>query len=372
MMKRMLIDGYTPLIGPRIAINDFHLGPLYYYLLSLYYTVTNLDPIAAAYFSVTGYVVGTLSLFFVARKLFGLLSALIALALYTTSYFQMMSDKPGWNVSLIIPVTAWILYALWKVWKGENTWWVVVGILTGLMFHVHITIVLLFPTMVYVVSRAYKTNKTYILGGILCVFLSMISVIVYEFQKGFTNSMSLEAFIASDVHIPTFGYTVSRFPDMFFMFESLLYFPLLSILAYLLPVMFWRLTRNDSPDSSYAYLSTTSKLVLTSVWVSLIFYANTVFEYYFIITGPYIYLMLAVLIARLITNSSEGVRVISGIGFFVLIGIQIYAVFTRGPIEGLADEKQRVRDTIDRGEQIEFNEGEIQSYLYWYYVEKSQ
>lgn len=372
MMKSILSDGYLPLIGPRIAINDFYLGPLYYYILAGFYFVTNLDPIAASCFVASTYIASSVSIYYVAKRMFEKYVALVTLTLYVASYFQVMSDKPAWNVSLIIPIVTWLIFCLWKVWEGRVKWIIGVFLCIALMLHVHITIVFLAPSVFLVLYKSRKVKSFWkcTLMGALLILLSASSIFAYELISGFQNAQSIGAFIIADGQIPVLSFALSRLNDVFFMFEALIHMPELAIMAFIIPILFWIIARNQK-ESSAQFLSIVSLLVFSTTWISLVFYRNTIFEYYFLITGVFMYFMTSYVFVYFLSCKKYVYKIIAGTVLTMLISINLSALGSNWYTSGLRQEKEEILRRIDQGEQIEFNEGEIQSYLYWYYVEKN-
>src|SRR6266568_2669914 len=76
--KNLIVNHRVPLVGMVAKGNSgFYIGPVYYYLISIVYWLTNLDPIASGIFAgITG-IFTFWVIFFVTRKLFSFSTALI-------------------------------------------------------------------------------------------------------------------------------------------------------------------------------------------------------------------------------------------------------------------------------------------------------
>jgi len=78
--KNIIDDHRFPLIGPANKLGSgLFVGPLYYYLIAIFYYFTNLDPIASGLFAGATSIIGFFVLFYITKKLFSFNVALIAL-----------------------------------------------------------------------------------------------------------------------------------------------------------------------------------------------------------------------------------------------------------------------------------------------------
>src|SRR3972149_6693462 len=87
IVKNFIVDGKIPVLGTQARLNSgIFMGPFYYYYLSAFYFVTNLDPIASGISSGIAGIITLVTIFFVSKKLFSTKFAFIAILLYTVSY----------------------------------------------------------------------------------------------------------------------------------------------------------------------------------------------------------------------------------------------------------------------------------------------
>src|SRR3989344_9128540 len=66
VVKNFIVDGKIPALGTQSRLNSgIFMGPLYYYYLSGFYFITNLDPAASVFSSAIAGVISLLTIFYV-------------------------------------------------------------------------------------------------------------------------------------------------------------------------------------------------------------------------------------------------------------------------------------------------------------------
>ena len=193
-----IVEGATPLLGPRID-DRFHLGPLWFYLLALPLastksvaaTLSFVGLLAALKFPLA-YACG--KRLFDAR--FGLLWA-VALVL------------PGWNAlqsmfpthtNLVETMMLAALLPLIRLWQlGDSRWWMAFGLLFGLAFHAHPTVLVMLPLAIAVAWRrrdSWRGEIAPMLGGVALAVLPFAPMLMHEAAQGWPMFGTL--FKASD------------------------------------------------------------------------------------------------------------------------------------------------------------------------------
>jgi 4-amino-4-deoxy-L-arabinose transferase-like glycosyltransferase len=115
-----ILTGKLTLIGQEISLGGIFIGPGYYYLLSLFYLIFNNDPIGIGFMVAIFSIATMAALFLVTRELDNEESALIALAIYTTSWQINFYDRTTAPSNLVMLATLSVLLILLKLRSGRN------------------------------------------------------------------------------------------------------------------------------------------------------------------------------------------------------------------------------------------------------------
>ena len=114
--KSIIVDHQFPLLGMVAkASTGFYIGPAYYYLISIFYWIFNLDPIASGVFAGATAIFTFFTIFYISKKIFSFQIALMTIFIYTFSNYLIRADRIQWPVNLIVPVSLIIFYALFKI-----------------------------------------------------------------------------------------------------------------------------------------------------------------------------------------------------------------------------------------------------------------
>ena len=367
VMKSMLVDGQFPFVGPRVAIEDFHLGPLYYYILSAFYVLTGLDPVASGYLAITVFLLTTISIYIVTNRIAGNLPAFISLGVYVCSSYMTLMDRVAWNVSFVVPLTYWTVYALYRIYQGSNRWVAGLGVFMGLFMHVHVTGVLLIPLILATcMVRKNRISYAHVYAGAGMLIICLLPLLIFDMVHGYPNMMALMAFL-SDAGSPVTLHTVFiRLVDVFFISEAIVHIPAVAFASFTLMVLWWS-TSLRSKDETAKYFGRMSLLLFVTLYVSTVLYDGTVFEYYYFIEIPFVLLAISWLVVQVLSSTSP---VRTGAALFLLYWITVNIVstvgFTYRPT--LDERKQEALDAVREGRNIQYDEGSITSYLYDYYI----
>ena len=163
-------------------------------------------------------------------------------------------------------------------------------------------------------------------------------------------------------------FLLHRLPDALIQFGMILYNPILRYLTYVIPSIFVLLLffEKDKQKRLLGYLISVWFVV---PWFCFTLYGGPLSEYYFLYTVPmvlyiFVYLQEKLLQFKLIPSL---VILIIFWGFYTYFNTQ--DLWIKPTTGGLASQKSSTKQAIMRGEKIEFNEGDIKSYLYTTWVE---
>ncbi len=181
--KSILVDKHIFMLGPVAKGNSgIYIGPLYFYLISIFYFFTNLNPIASPIFQGILSIVNLLVLFFIVKKMFNLNVAFIACFINTFTLFIMNSDRGQSDFYLIVPTSLVIFYFLYKVITNHAKYIIYLAIAVGLSFHVDFTSVY-YPLIILLALPFFPRTKAtlkYILISIPVFLLFLVPSIVAD------------------------------------------------------------------------------------------------------------------------------------------------------------------------------------------------
>lgn len=169
IVKDILIDRHFRLIGQMTSIQGFFIGPLYYYLLAPFYFFSGMNPLSATFLAPLISVLTLLSIFWVFTKIFNQKVGIIGAFIYSLSLSVVFIDRWIVPTQLTILWSIWFFYCLMKLVARDYKVLFLLGILTGLIWHIHIALlplVILIP-LVIVVSSKRPDSKSQILFFIM-------------------------------------------------------------------------------------------------------------------------------------------------------------------------------------------------------------
>lgn len=192
IVKDIAIDHHFRLIGQLTSAEGIFIGPFFYYLLIPFFAVTKMDPIGATFLGIIVGVLSVLSYFFVLSKLFtktvGLIAAFLHAVLITTINFD------RWIVPTIFTKlwAIWYLYIILLIVRGNFSMLPILGILIGLIWHVHIALVpvLISLPVAFIISKKFPTKKQIVLF-FTSFFITSLPLILFETRHNFSQTFSL-------------------------------------------------------------------------------------------------------------------------------------------------------------------------------------
>jgi 4-amino-4-deoxy-L-arabinose transferase-like glycosyltransferase len=236
--KKIIIDHNLPLVGMVAKSNSgIYIGPLYYYLISIFYFFTNLDPIASSIFAGLTSIFTFLTLYFVVKKLFNNRVALIAIFINTFFIAGITFDRVQWPVNFIPGISLLIFYCLFEFLKGKHKYLVPLFILMGLAFNIHLTAIF-FPLIIMFTLPFFPRDKAtvkYFLLSIPFFVIWLVPNILYLIQQH--NSAPLVSYSSSNFHGFHLRRVIQLFSDALIQYNKYLPWDKIVFLKYIiLPV----------------------------------------------------------------------------------------------------------------------------------------
>jgi len=312
IVKDIVVNHHFRLVGQLTSAPGIFIGPLFYYLLVPFFLLAKMDPLGVSLLGIIIGILTILSYYFVLGKLFNKTTGLIAGFLHAILLSTVGFDR--W----IVPTLPTKLWAIWyfyvviKLTRGNFTLLPVLGILIGLIWHVHIALITTLaavPVAIYL-SKKIPTKKQVILFFVGLIITSL-PLILFEARHHFQQFFSLIENFTIPREGPSgfkkfslvLGMIVQNTNTLFFAPYSFqltknIFFPLLILLSPLLlirqklvylkdlfPIYFWVFgviaffSISSSPISEY-YFSNLEMLfiTLTSLLFAFIFQKGKIFK----------------------------------------------------------------------------------------------
>jgi len=370
---RDIIKGQLVLIGPQTGVGQFHLGPLWYYLLVPFYCLTGLDPVAANYLNFLVNIFNLAAIFYVTKKIYNNNIALFVTLIYATNRYLIELNRAPWNVSPVPGVAILIFYSLYKiVYEGKYQWILLTSFLTGLFFHLHFSAVFL-PLIIFLSLILTKDKKKAIRWGIVSfplLLIWFIPDIIYNIQTHNNNlhllNNFLKDYLIKGFHLRFFLY---RLNDAFIQFQTVLGLPKSSAyIKLIIPTIFF-ITLFFEKNKKQKILG-----YLISLWFIVpafgySFYRGQTSEYYMLMNSVMVIYILSYLQTKLLKIKFKPTLLFLTIFWIGFIYNQTKDLLIPKDKRAFVDQREEVKKRIRYNEKIEYKEGEIESYLWQIWVE---
>src|SRR3989338_4372970 len=192
IVKDIAIDHHPRLVGQVTSTDGIFVGPFFYYLLVPFYLLFNMDPIGSAYFPLLVAAATILSYYFVLSKLLNKQIGILAAFLHSIGWSTIGFDR--WMVPTITTKlwAIWYLYALILISRGKFCGLALLGLLIGLIWHVHLA---LLPTLLAVPVALLLSKKIppkkWILFALIAFVLSSLPLVIFEIKHNFIQFNAL-------------------------------------------------------------------------------------------------------------------------------------------------------------------------------------
>lgn len=192
IVKDIVVNHHFRLIGQLTSAPGIFIGGLFYYLLIPFFLLSNMDSVGV---SLLGIIVGIftiLSYYFVLSKLFNKAAGISVAFLHSVLITTVGFDQ--W----IVPTLPTKLWAIWyfytviSVSRGNFAVLPFLGILVGLIWHVHLALVpLLLVIPVSLIAARKLPNIRIIFYTISAFLITSLPFIIFEFRHHFSQTLSL-------------------------------------------------------------------------------------------------------------------------------------------------------------------------------------
>lgn len=190
---------HLSLVGQETSYGGMFLGPWHYLFLTPFYIITNLHPLGGYIGEGVIGLLTVLSYYLVGRKLFSLRVGLLAAFLRSISVALIGHDR---NISPPYPselVALWFVYFLVLLYQGKKSAFIVLALLSGLMFTVHLSILPLIIVwfLVLIIYRPKVLNIQILIRSVIAFLIPISPIVLFEIRHNFAHIKSFLAATAS-------------------------------------------------------------------------------------------------------------------------------------------------------------------------------
>ncbi|MFA5932915.1 MAG: glycosyltransferase family 39 protein [Microgenomates group bacterium] len=200
IVKDILIDHHFRLIGQVTSIPGVFIGPLFYYILIPFFALFDMDPAGAIGLSAINGILTILSVYYVFSKIFNKTTGLIGSFIYSVSLNIALFDR--WIVpTMFVPIwSVWFLYIIFCIQRGEYKKFWILGVLTGLIWHIHIALLpLLGLVPIALVFTKKRPRLTSFIFPIVLAVTLLIPFFAFEIKHNFSQTLSIFASFGKSV-----------------------------------------------------------------------------------------------------------------------------------------------------------------------------
>lgn len=368
-VKNIIIDGDLPSTGMQAKGNTgFYIGPYYYYYLVPFYFLSGMDPIASPIAAGVTAIFTFLVIYFVTRNLFNEKVALVAIFINTFSSYILILDRVQWPVNFIVPISFLVMLSLYRSLQGQGKYMPLLAASIGASLHVHFTSVFYFIFVVLslpFISLNKKMIKYLLLSLPVFVFFLFPIVIAYVNSR---QGSAAASYLGSSFH----GFHLRRvfqlIKDAVIESNAILGFKNSHLLSFILIplsifVVNFKKIKRDNLLISYLFI-----IWILVPWFAFSTYSGELTNYYFAITRPVAILSISIIAVKLLSFKRKYMYVILTLIGILYIYFNMQTFLNQGP-QTLLKSKISTMEKINKGERIEFVQGDPHSYLYFYYKE---
>ncbi len=209
-----IINTRSPtLLGPRVlGPEGFFLPPYFFYLILPFYVASSMSPYAIISFMIFYGIFFFLSSFFVIKKIFNSLVAVLFLLFWAILPLTISIDTISWN-PLLIPLAQLVLiYFLYlrNLIAKTHILDLLIGIIIGLGMSFHIQFLLFVPIIFpYFYSELRKDGKKTLKSAVVILvgfLITLFPLVIFDLRHDFLNTKLLINFLLSKGELDLFAF----------------------------------------------------------------------------------------------------------------------------------------------------------------------
>ncbi len=370
---RLISEGQFPLLGMQAKGNSgVFIGPFYYYFVSIFYFITNLDPIAAGIIAGVTSIFSLLVIFYVTKRIFSVGVAIIAIFINTVSTTAIISERSQWPVNFIPVIALLTLYSLYEISRGKSRYILLLALVFGFSFHIHFTS-LYYPIIFLLMLPFFPRNKEmvrYSLFGLLILIPFFIPTAI-AFASSIQDSARIATYGQSYFHGFHLRRVMQLTGDAVIQFGPYLKYDFLRPFQFILLPLFifvylYKKLKRERIILCYLFL-----LFFIVPWLVLSTYSGELTDYYFSVSKFVALIIISYLIYRVFSIRLVFVKIIVVILLIAYGVLNIRDYFISDKSNSLNVHRARTLEKIEKKEFVEYQDGVPEVYLYYYYMRQN-
>lgn len=199
IVKDILIDHHPRLIGQETSITGLFIGPLYYYVLALFFAIFRYSPISSIFPITIISLITIASFYFVVSKFFGKVAGLTASFIYAVSLNIVFLDRWVVPTQTTLLWTIWFFYVVFSFIRGNIKPLPILIVLVALIWHIHIAflpLLLLVPVAWLLNKKSFfkeikKVEARKIMISFFVSFILLLPLVFFEMRHGYQQVSAL-------------------------------------------------------------------------------------------------------------------------------------------------------------------------------------
>lgn len=186
VVKDIVVDKHIRLIGQLTSSSGIYIGPLWYYLQIPFYLAGRMDPIYVPLLAIITGIAAIVSLYWVVTQIYGSKSGNIAALIYAASWNISSSEREVVPTAPVFLWSIWFLYALNLLLQGKKGGLLIIAVLWGLIWHIHLALIFSIPLVLGVLiykHRHFKLKDFILPWGVLV--LMSLPLLTFEARHNF-------------------------------------------------------------------------------------------------------------------------------------------------------------------------------------------
>lgn len=370
---RLLVEGKFPLLGMQAKGNSgVFIGPFYYYFVSIFYFLTNLDPVALGIIAGITSIFSLVAIYVIAKRIFNETVAIFAIFINTVSVLAITSERVQWPVNFIAVIALLIFYSLYEIARGKSKYILLLALTFGFSLHIHFTSI--FYPIIILLSLPFfpRTKETlrYIGLGFLIVIPFIIPTAISLIHSS-QQASSISSYGSSYYH----GFHLRRVSqligDAVIQFTPYLYFKEIKILQFLLLPLFFTVYLYKKISRDRLLLCYLCLLFFVVPWFVLSTYSGELTDYYFLASRFIALIVISYLLYRVFNIKSILIKILVIVLLLMYGVLNIRDFLNADKSNSINNHRSRVMESINKGQFVEYQEGSPETYLYYYYMRKN-
>lgn len=326
-IKNIAINHNLTLIGAKTDVEGIFHGPLYYYLATVPFVISDGNPVFMSLFFIVLNSVTVIFIYVLGKELFNKRVGLIAACLFTVSFSPIMYARWLSNPPLSIPLVCLFFLFLHRFLKEKKQYLLFASLVFGLLTQVQFLNLIMFSliTLVFIVvfyTYLRSTRILYLFSSIgIASFISLGTFFLFDLRHEFLITNGLLKLITGSSgyyvsYADTFVSGLTTFSLMFSQSVGIFNIFVAGILA-TVSIVLLLLTATKKKDSKNGSLLIL--LWLGAPLIVLILLRHSILDHYFIPLIPAMILMFAFTIDILWRHS----KIVGFALVFLALGVQV-------------------------------------------------